>query len=172
MIERNTTMNIKKEFIPFIIGLGIVCLNMPIVILLYFLNLEFIGTFATTIVPIQCILMGLTLIYIETEGRKRERNNYKVCDGIIKDTKFKIINFNWMKTPIVSYTVNGKKYETTANFGINGIVSFFIKGKKVKVYYKEDNPKITSFNNYTPIILGIIFSIIGIYVIVDTYIVL
>ena len=63
---------------------------MPIVILLYFLKSEFIGTTATTIVPIQCILMGLTLIYIETEGRKRERNNYKVCDGIIKALNLKL----------------------------------------------------------------------------------
>lgn len=157
-------MNIKKEFIPFIIGLGIVCLNMPIVILLYFLNPEFIGMFATIIVPIECIMMGLTIIYSELKGRRNERKDYKVCDGIIKDTKFKLLNFNWIKAPVVSYIVNGKNYETTANFGINGIASFFIKGKKVKVYYKEDNPKITSFNNNVFIIVGTFFILVGIFI--------
>ena len=155
-------MNIKKEFIPFVIGLGIVCLNMPIVILLYFLNPELIGIFATIIVPIECIMMGLTIIYSELKGRKNERKDYKVCDGVIKDTKFKLLNFNWIKAPVVSYVVDGKKYETTANFGINGILSFFIKGKNIKVYYKEDNPKITLFNNATSIIVGTLFIIAGI----------
>lgn len=155
-------MNIKKEFIPFIIGLGIVCLNMPIVILLYFLNPEFIGMFVTIIVPIECIMMGLTIIYSELKGRRNERKDYKVCDGVIKDTKFKLLNFNWIKAPVISYIVNGKNYETTANFGINGIFSFFIKGKNVKVYYKEDNPKITLFNNNIPIIVGTFFIIAGI----------
>ena len=99
-------MNIKKEFIPFIIGLGIVCLNMPIVILLYLLNPELIGMFATIIVPIECIMMGLTIIYSELKGRKNERKDYKVCDGVIKNTKFKLLNFNWIKALVVSYVVD------------------------------------------------------------------
>ncbi|MBR5228197.1 MAG: hypothetical protein IKV94_06150 [Clostridia bacterium] len=157
-------MNIKKEFIPFIIGLGIVCLNMPIVILLYFLNPDYIGTFATVIVPIECIMIGLTIIYSELKGRKSERKNYKVCDGIIKDTKFKLLNSNWLKAPVVSYIVDGKKYETTANFGINGIASFFIKGKKVKVYYKEENPEMALVNNNIFLIVGTFFIIVGIFI--------
>ena len=45
-------MNIKKEFIPFIVGLSIICLNVPVIILLYFLNQDFIGVFAITIILI------------------------------------------------------------------------------------------------------------------------
>lgn len=157
-------MSIKKEFIPFIIGLGIVCLNIPTVILLYFLNPNLIEKFATIIVPFECIMMGSTIIYSDLKGRKKERRNYKVCDGIIKNTSFTLVNFKWMKTPIVSYTVDGKNYETTSNIGINGIISFFMKGKKVKVYYRKNNPEITSFNNNTPIVVGTIFIIAGIYI--------
>lgn len=160
-------MNIKKEFIPFIIGLGIVCLNMPIVILLYILNLELIGKFATIIVPFECIIMGGTIIYCELKGRGNERKDkdYKVCYGVIKGAKFKLLNFTWMKTPIVSYTVDRKNYETTLNIGINGILSpLFINNKKVKLYYREDNPEITSFDNIMPIIVGTAFIITGIYI--------
>ena len=63
-------MNIKKEFIPFIVGLSIICLNVPVIILLYFLNQDFIGVFATTIIPIECIIMGGIIIYAELKGRK------------------------------------------------------------------------------------------------------
>lgn len=137
---------------------------MPIVILLYLLNPDLIGTFATIIVPLECIMMGLTTIYSELNDRKNERKNYKVCDGIIKNTEFKLLNFNWIKAPVVSYVLDGKSYETHSNIGINGIISFFIKEKKVKVYYKEDNPEITSLNNNTPIIVGIfLLSLVSIY---------
>ena len=157
-------MNIKKEFIPFIVGLSIICLNVPVIILLYFLNQDFIGVFATTIIPIVCIIMGLITIYGELKSRKIERINYEVCNGVIKGTKFKLLNFNWIKAPVVSYVVDGKNYETTANFGVNGIFNFLLKEKNIKVYYKKDNPKITLFNDNVPIIVGVSFIVGGIII--------
>ena len=157
-------MNIKKEFIPFIVGLSIICLNVPVIILLYFLNQDFIGVFATTIIPIECIIMGLITIYGELKSRKIERINYKVCNGVIKGYKFKFLNFDWIKAPVVSYVVDGKNYETTANFGVNGIFNFLLKEKNIKVYYKKDNPKITLFNDNVPIIVGVSFIVGGIII--------
>ena len=157
-------MNIKKEFIPFIVGLNIICLNVPVITLLYFFNPDFIGLFAITIVPIESIIMGLITIYGELKSRKNEQNNYEVCNGVIKGTKFKLLNFKWIKAPVVSYIVDGKNYETTANFGINGIFNFLIKDKTTKVYYKKDNPKITLINNNVPIIVGTGFIVAGIFV--------
>ena len=154
----------KKEYMLFIIMLGLSCFNIPIVIFLYFLNPDFIGIFARTIIPIQCIIIGISLVYYELKNRKNERKNYKVCIGIIKKNKFKILNLNWIKAPVVSYVINGKKYETTASFGINGIISFFLKNKRVKVYYKENNPQNVLFNNNIFIIVGGIFIVIGIFV--------
>ena len=155
-------MNIKKEFIPFIIGFGIICLNIPIVLLFYFLNPNLMDKFAKIIVPLECIMIGITIIYSQLKGRKEEIKDYKTCEGTIKKSDFKLNNSNWLKTPIVSYVVDGKKYETNSNIGINGIVSFFLKGKKIKVYYKQSNPKITLSNNNTPLIVGSFFIIIGI----------
>lgn len=158
-------MNIKKEFIPSTIGIGIICLNIPIVLLLYFLKPALMLKFATIVVPTECIMMGLTIIYTELKVRKNERNNYKVCEGIIIKSKFTLHNNStWLKSPIVSYVVNEKKYETTLNVGINGIFSFFIKGKKVKVYYNENNPKITSFYNMPALMFGAFIIIVGLYI--------
>lgn len=157
-------MSIKKEFIPFTIVFGIICLNIPIALLLYFLNPELIERIFPTIASIECIMAGLTIIYSEIKVRKNERKNYKVCDGIIKDTKFKLQDSIWIKAPVVSYIVDGKNYEAIANFGINGIFSFFLKGKKIKVYYKEENPEKASFNNNVRIIVGTVFAIVGILI--------
>lgn len=155
-------MKIKKEFIPFFVILGISCLNLPILLLLNFLNSEFIEIVPTIILPIECIMVGLAIIYSELEVRKNERRNCKVCDGIIKDTEFILRDFGWKKEPVISYIVDGKKYEITAGFGINGIFGYKV-GKKIKVYYKEENPEIASVNNNIFIIVGTMFVIFGIY---------
>ena len=42
------------------------------------------------------------------------------------------------------------------------VVAGILKGKKIKVYYKQSNPKITLSNNNTPLIVGSFFIIIGI----------
>lgn len=145
----------KKEFIPFAISLGISFLNLPIILLFDYYNAKLIETvLVAIIIPIEAIMIGLSIIYAELKSRINERKNYKMCFGVIKKTKFKFFLSNWIKAPVVTYTVNGKNYETTANFGINGIFSFFLKGKKVKVYYKEDNPQKTLINNNVPIIVG------------------
>lgn len=157
-------INTKKEFIPFLIILYVSFLNLPIILLLNFFKPEFIIYFVIIFIPLECIICGSTVIYGELQNRKNQRNNYKICDGTIKNFQFKLLNFNWIKSPVVSYVVDGKEYELTSNIGINGIVSFFLKGKKIKVYYKEKNPKIALINNNVFIIVGIDFIIIGIFI--------
>lgn len=156
----------KKEFILFLIGFGIICLNIPIVLLFYFFNSDLMGIFFTIIVPLECIMIGLIGIYCELQERKNKRREYKVCDGIIKNTTFKLVNSNWIKTSVVSYNVDGKNYEVTSNVGINGIFSFFIKNKKIKFYYKEDNPENIILNNNVSLIVGTMFIVVGILILI------
>lgn len=158
-------MKIKKEYIPFSIGLGIVCLNIPIVLLLYFLKPNLVELFARAVVPCECVMMGICIIYSGLKRTKVKTKNCKVCEGVIK--KFEFILYDdsdWKKMALVSYVVNGKTYETYSDFGINGILTFFLKGKKIKVYYKEDNPEITYIKDYITLIVGSVFIIVGIYI--------
>lgn len=156
--------NIKKEVLLFLIGLGIICLNFPILIILSLLVPDNIGDWMLPIIAIELIGIGLATAYIEFAGGRQERKSCEVCYGTIIDSKYNRRNFKWMKTPIVSYTVNGKKYTTAVPFGINGILGSMIIGKEIKVFYKADEPDSPIFTGYIWYIVGVMFFAAGLYV--------
>jgi len=160
-------MKIKKEFIPSVIVISLVCLNIPLAVILSIYYPNLIEDVMVALATIQCILLGITILYGHLLNQKKERKNYKVCEGVIEGNKFKFHISDWIKTPIVSYEVNGKKYETALNIGINGIFDFLLKGRKIKVYYDKNNPEYATVTNILPTLVGIVFVVVGMFLLIN-----
>ena len=104
-------------------------------------------------------------------------NNYKKIDVFFSDYVVKNFNSRWYHSkvyfPVVSYEVLGKKYKKNYNRGFSDeISSMNCIGKKVTVFYNENNPSDATFlvdKSYIEIIIGILFLIFPFMIFIELF---
>ena len=104
-------------------------------------------------------------------------NNYKKVDGFFSDYIVKKFNSRYYHSnlffPIVTYEISGKKYKKEYNKGFRDEFSASnCIGKRVSVFYNENNPVDSTFfieKSYFLIIIGLLFLIFPIIVFVELF---
>ncbi len=82
----------RKEVIPFMVAIGIIFLNFPIAILLYFFAPDIIEKVFLILIPFELILIGFLEIKIDLDFKKNDRKDCDTCIGTIQ--KFEFVNIN------------------------------------------------------------------------------
>ena len=172
MKESKIPEEIKLAIITFII----ICINAIIIVLISLcIKNKYIenGIIQTLITGLEAIAIGIVILITTNKIRKKEYGKcLEKCKGIMIDNKLKMneSKTGWSRYPTIEYKINEKVYQIPSTVGYGGILSLFLKQKKVTVYYNKENPKEAYVKNYVPEIISTIFIIAGVLAIFTAFV--
>lgn len=172
MKESKIPEEIKLAIITFII----ICINAIIIVLISLcIKNKYVenGIIQTLIIGIEAISIGIVILITTNKIRKKEYGKcLEKCKGIMIDNKLKMneSKTGWSRYPTIEYKINEKVYQIPSTVGYGGILSLFLKQKKVTVYYNKENPKEAYVKNYVPEIISTIFIIAGVLAIFTAFV--
>lgn len=153
---------IKAEFKPLIIGFILIFALVPIVVWTALITND--GLIPTIIVLCELTIIGILMIITNIKLNQKNTQGYGICTGVISKVSMGLSDSDeWSRYPVISYKVDGKEYEIKSKTSYGGIISFFLKGIKVKVYYDINDPNIAHTKERLISIVGSMFIFIGIF---------
>lgn len=159
---------ISQEFKLAIITFLIICINAIIIVVISLcIKSKCIenGIIQSLIIGIEAIIAGIVILITANKIRKKEHANcLEKCKGIIIDNKLKMneSKTGWSRYPTIKYKVNEKLFQISSTIGYGGVLSLFLKQKKITVYYNKENPEEAYVKTFIPEIVSAMFIIFGV----------